>query len=128
MVLDLTNEVKFGDSKKTVAFVDENAKTASKEKKPKKKAELPDIETLDCPKCKSHKLKKGKSAYGCGNYAGGCKTLIPFVMIGKKLSQKQLVDLITKGKTTKIKGFLDLNGTKKDGKLKFTDDFNIELE
>ena len=48
-------------------------------------------------------------------------------MIGKKLSQKQLVDLIQKGTTTKIKGFLDLNGTKKDGKLKFTDDFNIEL-
>lgn len=126
MVLDLTNEVKYGDSGKTIALVDETKKK-SEPKKPREKKELADIETLDCPKCKSHKLKKGKSAYGCANYGGGCKTLIPFVMIGKKLSQKQLVDLIQKGKTTKIKGFLDLNGTKKDGKLAFTDDFNIEL-
>lgn len=126
MVLDLTNEVKYGASGKSVAFV-ENSEKVKKETKSREKIELPDVESLDCPKCKSHKLKKGKSAYGCANYSGGCKTLIPFVMMGKKLTQKQLVDLITKGKTTKIKGFMDLNGNKSEGKLVFTDDFNIEL-
>lgn len=126
MVLDLTNEVKYGASNKTVALVTEKEIKQEKSTKQEKK-ELPDIESLDCPKCKSHKLQKGKTAYGCANYSGGCKTVIPFVMLGKKLTQKQVVDLITKGKTTKIKGFLDLNGNKKEGKLQFTSDFNIEL-
>lgn len=39
----------------------------------------------------------------------------------------QINSLITKGKTVSIKGF-DIGGVKKDGILKLTSDFNIELD
>ncbi len=61
------------------------------------------IENYHCPKCKSP-LIKGKTAYGCSDYKQ-CDFKIPFVLFGKKLTDKQVFDLIQKGKTNKIKGF-----------------------
>ena len=84
---------------------------------------------MTCPKCKCGSLVKGKSAYGCSDYKAGCKTVIPFVFMGKKLTTKQLSDLISKGKTTKIKGFIDINDSSKhDGNLIFDSDFKIVLK
>ena len=45
----------------------------------------------------------------------------------KKISDKQLIRLITKGATVNLKGFKTENGTT-EGFLKFDDDFNIKLE
>jgi DNA topoisomerase-3 len=49
--------------------------------------------------------------------------------MGKKLTPKQIVDLIEKGKTTVIKGFSQHDSDlKKNGKLVLTNDFNLEFE
>ncbi len=125
MIVQITNNVKFAENK-TIAAAEPAVKTKSKARKPKAKIE---IEELDCPKCKSAKMTKGKSAYGCGNYAKGCKVLIPFEFLGKKLTPSQISDLITKGKTIKIKGFTNpKTGAKGNGKLIFDDAFAIQVE
>jgi len=134
MVVGLTNEVLFNSKEKSITLIDDAkkpARSADGEEKPKKKkaaSKKVDITTLDCPKCKQAKLIKGKNAYGCGNYKNGCKFVLPFKFMGKKLTSKQLSDLIEKGKTTQIKGFqVPGSEEKQDGKLEITEDFNITL-
>ena len=124
MMVEITNNVKFAENKK-IAAVDTTEATEKKQRKPKK---LIPIEDMNCPKCKTGNLLKGKSAYGCSNFKKGCQTVIPFVFMGKKLTTKQLSDLILKGKTTKIKGFMTLEDTtKRDGILTFDSNFKISL-
>ncbi len=114
MVVGLTNEV-MQSQNKTIALVSEQKKSDG-------------IQGTPCPKCNQGKILKGKTAFGCSEHSKGCSFLLPFEIMGKKLSDKQIKDLILKGKTTKLKGFqVPGNSDKKDGKLTFTEDFNIEL-
>lgn len=130
MVVNLTNEVLFNTEKKVIRILDDT-KEEEKKKKPKKKRAKTvkvDITSLDCPSCKKEGFLEGKKAYGCAHYKEGCKFVIPFEFMGKKLSNKQLNDLITKGKTTKIKGFKKPGSEESiDGKLELTSDFNVTL-
>ncbi len=84
MVTDLITEVK-RNAHKTISVAPPVAP----------KPEVPDV--LKCPKCKEHPIKKGNSAWGCTNF-NVCGFKIPFVFEGKKLSDKQLADLVNKGK------------------------------
>ncbi len=134
MVVKLTNEVLFNEKQQTITIIDEeelnNKKKAASGKKGKKRAtsKKTTITELQCPKCEQGTLIKGKKAYGCERFKAGCQFVVPFEFMGKKLTNKQLSDLIQKGKTTKIKGFkVPGSDDKKEGKLQFTDDFNIEL-
>jgi len=83
--------------------------------------------SLDCPKCKKGNMLKGKTAFGCSGFKSGCDFKIPFELMGKKLTDSQITSIIENKKTNVIKGF-NLGGTKKDGILKLTPTFNIELE
>ncbi|MCG8576228.1 MAG: DNA topoisomerase 3 [Flavobacteriales bacterium] len=121
MVVDITNGVKSSKGQ-SIQLADEAPK-----KDPKS------VAGKDCPKCQKGKLLKGKSAYGCSEYKNGCSFVLPFVVMGKKLSDKNHLDLVTNGKTTKLKGFkMQISGgdgiEKRDGKLVLTEDFNLELE
>ncbi|NOQ72289.1 MAG: DNA topoisomerase III [Crocinitomix sp.] len=126
MVVDLTNEVMQAKDK-TIALHDETkAKAPPKEKVKAKKKTLAE---LNCPKCGNGSLMKGKKAYGCSNHKSGCDFLVPFVMMGKKLTEKQIIDLISKKKTTIIKGFYRAGTDQKlNGRLTLTDDFNLGFE
>ncbi len=127
MVVDLTNEVLF-NTNRVIHIVDTTAEEKPKETKPKKEKEEIKIEELNCPKCKSAKLMKGKTAYGCSNFKE-CGFKLPFIIIGKKLTDKQTIDLLQKGKTTKIKGFvIPGSETKKDAYLILDDTFNVQME
>ena len=84
-------------------------------------------EKIECPKCKSGTMLKGKTAFGCSNYKNGCDMKVPFELMGKKLTEAQIKSLLEKKKTTVIKGFT-AGGIKKDGILKLTDSFNVEFE
>ena len=131
MVVDLCNEVIF-NTRRVIAITPEKseAPVTEKVKKPReaKVKEEINIESMTCPKCKSHLLKKGNSAYGCGNFSA-CGFKIPFELLGKKLTEKNIFELLSKGKTTKIKG-LSIPGSSNpvDGKIVFTKDFNLEVE
>ncbi len=131
MVVSLTNEVKRTVGKAiSIASEPVAAPEASKPAKPKivkPKVEI-DLETLFCPKCKDKMLKKGKTAYGCTNFQI-CGFKIPFEIMGKTLTEKQVFDILSKGKTTKIKGFqMPGSPAPVDGKLVMDGDFNINLE
>jgi DNA topoisomerase-3 len=70
---------------------------------------------------------KGKTAIGCSNYKG-CGFKIPFVLFGKKLTEKQIQDIIIKGKSSKLKGFTEHPESLTEGILRSTADFDIELK
>jgi DNA topoisomerase-3 len=132
MVVDVTQEVKTSNYKKIAITPETTVPPAEKEKpkketKPKEPKEAVVIEELTCPKCKTHLLRKGKTAYGCANFTD-CGFKIPFEILGKKLSDKHIVDLLSKGKTGKIKG-LKLPGADSeiDAKLVMDETFNITV-
>jgi DNA topoisomerase-3 len=124
MIVEITNNVKFAEDKKIAV-----AKSVVKDKKKRSPKKVINIESLTCPKCKKAKLLKGKTAYGCADYSNGCKFIIPYELGGKKLTSKQISDLITKGKTTKIKGFTNKNNqSKMNGYLYLNDDYSLAFE
>ncbi|CAG5017304.1 DNA topoisomerase 3 [Dyadobacter sp. CECT 9275] len=131
MVVNLTQEVKRTTGKMIAIAVEIPEKAEEKPKKETKpKTPKPEIaiEELNCPKCKNQLLKKGKTAYGCTNFQV-CGFKIPFEMMSKTLSDKHVFDLLSKGKTTKIKGLV-MPGRPEpfDGKLVMNASFNIEVE
>jgi DNA topoisomerase-3 len=70
---------------------------------------------------------EGKTAVGCSNYQA-CGFKIPYEMLGKKLTEKQLLDLIQKGKTSKIKGLM-IPGSAQviEAALSLDDAFNVTV-
>ncbi|RAJ87947.1 DNA topoisomerase-3 [Chitinophaga dinghuensis] len=127
MVVDLTKEVKT-NSYKVITVAPEAPPEEEKTKKPRApKKPAPDMQELQCPKCKSHPLKKGNTAYGCSNFSV-CGFKVPFEIFGKKLSDKQITDLITKGKTGKIKGLQQPDGAPTEGKIALNKDFQTIIE
>ncbi|QZT37795.1 DNA topoisomerase 3 [Halosquirtibacter xylanolyticus] len=81
-----------------------------------------------CPKCKTRKMIKGKSAYGCEGYNEGCRFIVPFEISGKKLTDTQFSTLIKKGKSPLIKGFVDVNQNKFDGYLLLDSDYRVMVQ
>lgn len=96
---------------------------ASKDSSDMKKVESSSI----CPRCKQGKVVKGKTAWGCTNFNNGCELRIPFQFKGKKLTDKQVMSLLKKGKTPLIKGF-KIEGTSGEGTLLFSDKFELEFQ
>jgi len=133
MVTELVSEVKTASYKvisvtKEAPPEPEKPAKPSKPKAPKAPPAPTDITALSCPKCKTHTLKKGNTAYGCANYQV-CGFKLPFEAFGKKLTDKQVADLVTKGKTPKIKG-LQVSGSAEpvQAKLVLNAQFEIAVE
>ncbi len=57
--------------------------------------------TLTCPRCKQGPLVAGKRGWGCSRWREGCSFVVWFESAGKRLTDAQLRDLVTKGKTRK---------------------------
>jgi len=127
MVRELTDEVIFNTHRRIQVEPVSAPEAPKKERAPRVPKEKPSFETLDCPKCKAAKLMKGKTAVGCSNFKE-CGFKIPFELLGKTLSEAQLLDLIQKGKTSVIKGFqIPGSSEKRDGKLVLDDSWNVGL-
>ncbi|MBL7898401.1 MAG: DNA topoisomerase 3 [Crocinitomicaceae bacterium] len=133
MVVNLTNEVMNIHGKKIEIIEPSKTQNTTEEKdtstkRETKKSEPIIIEGKTCPKCKSGKLMKGKSAYGCSRFKEGCVFVLPFQYQNKKLTDKQLLDLLEKGKTAVIKGVsTNENSEKIDGKIILNTDFKPEF-
>ena len=128
MVRELTDEVIFNNYRKIqVEPLPSAAETVKKERAPRVVKEKPALDSLNCPKCKTAKLMKGKTALGCSNYAV-CGFKIPFEILGKKMTESQLLDLLEKGKTGIIKGLIIPGKTEPvNGKLTLDGSFNIGI-
>ena len=87
------------------------------EAKPKADAPMP-----ACPKC-GRPILKGKAAWGCSGYKEGCHFVVPFTVYGKRLTDKQVATLLTRGEVA-VKAVSDGEG-KADGKFAFDQDFNV---
>ena len=125
MVTTLTRNV-INEKAKVISIQEEVQPKEKKESTPRKTVAII-WEEEQCPKCKENKLMKGKTAIGCSNYKG-CGFKIPFSLYGKKLTEKQIYDLITKGKTSKLKGFTEHPEKVSEGVLRLNDDFLAELQ
>lgn len=91
---------------KTVSSTDEPVK----KEKSRKDSKLPSAQKSSvCPVCKKGQIIKGHSAYGCSEYKNGCGFRVNFELFSKKLNDKQLSNLIQKGKTPLIKGLVHQN-------------------
>lgn len=100
MVAEVVEQVKRSPRKVFTLVEDEPVVPQKKEK-----AAPEEPQETTCPACKKGILKKGKSAWGCSQWKEGCKFIIPFEFMGKKLTDAQIKRLAEKGKTTLIKGF-----------------------
>lgn len=80
-----------------------------------------------CPKCGKPILENSK-AYSCSGWKTGCKFTIWKTVAGKKLTDKHVNDLITKGKTSKIKGFTKKAGGTFDAYLVMKEDGSVGFE
>ena len=85
-------------------------------------------EELRCPKCKKGLIIKGKAAWGCAEFRSGCTFRIPFLFLGKNLSENNMEQLVLKGKTAKISGFSGDEGFKRDGRVEFDDEFSLIID
>jgi DNA topoisomerase III len=91
----------------------------------------PTATALTCPRCKQGPLIPGKRGWGCSRWRAGCSFVIWFESAGKRLTDAQLRDLVTKGKTRKAEWtppggppmpgrlVLDLAGTADSGGARF---------
>ena len=85
------------------------------------------IDTPNCPKCKTGKILKGKTAFGCSEYKKGCHFVVHFEQYHKKLSENQIFQLINKKKTNWMKDF-KMKESLLEGRLIINKEFKIEFQ
>lgn len=129
MVRQLTDEVIFSQNHVRISLHESPVKPqVEKVKVEKEKVEKKNWSELTCPKCKDAKLLQGRTGVGCSQFKT-CGFMVPFIISGKKLSEKQLIDLITKNKTGKIKNVLVPGSSEaKDVIFVLDDQFNVGIE
>jgi DNA topoisomerase III len=59
--------------------------------------------TLICPRCKHGPLLAGHRGWGCVRWREGCAFVIWFEIAGRRITDAELTDLVSKGKTRKRK-------------------------
>ncbi len=124
MVIEVVDQVK-RSPRKEIALAPEEVVAPEKPAK-KEKTETDEPKETTCPACKKGILLKGKNAFGCSDWKNGCKFVIPFEFMGKKLTDSQIKRLVEKGKTALIKGFKQGDDSV-DGFLELTEDFNVNF-
>ncbi len=121
MVTEVVDQVKHSP-RKDFTFAPEEPVVPEKKEKA---APAEPVETT-CPACKKGILKKGKNAWGCSEWKAGCRFIIPFEFMSKKLTDVQIKRLAEKGKTALIKGFKQ-DDESVDGFLELTSEFKISF-
>ena len=85
-----------------------------------------DNNACDCPKCKSGKVIFYPKVAKCNNV--DCGLMVFRNRSEKELTDKQIADLLTTGKTSVIKGFKSKGGKSFDAVLKFDADYNVVFD
>ncbi len=80
-----------------------------------------------CPKCGSPVVETKKS-YGCSNWKSGCKFAIWKTISGKRISEAQARQLLTKGRTGQLKGFKSKAGKPYSAALVLDGEHKVKLE
>ena len=85
-----------------------------------------DNNACDCPKCKSGKVIFYPKVAKCSN--ADCGLMVFRNRSEKELTDKQIADLLTNGKTAVIKGFKSKGGKSFDAALKFDAEYNVVFD
>jgi DNA topoisomerase-3 len=80
-----------------------------------------------CPRCGSPVVETKKS-YGCSAWKAGCKFAIWKTVSGKRLSEAQARQLLTKGKTGQLKGFKSRAGRPYSAALRLDEEHKVRLD
>ena len=80
-----------------------------------------------CPKCGSPVVQTKKS-YGCSAWKDGCKFAIWKTVSGKRVSESQARQLLTKGRTGRLKGFKSKAGKPYSATLVLDAEHRVRLE
>ena len=80
-----------------------------------------------CPKCGSPVVETKKS-YGCSAWKSGCKFAIWKTISGKRVSEAQARQLLTKGRTGQLKGFKSKAGKPYSAALVLDEEHKVRLE
>lgn len=83
---------------------------------------------LACPRCGQGRLIEGRRGFGCQRYREGCSFVVWKEVAGKKLTQRQLADLVKKGKTRLMSGFKNAAGASCKGRLRLDERCETVLE
>jgi DNA topoisomerase-3 len=59
--------------------------------------------TLTCPRCKQGTLVAGNRGWGCARWREGCAFVIWFEIAGRRITDAEITDLVSKGKSRKRK-------------------------
>ena len=109
MVSAVVEHVKSDNSNQKVTIEVDSNKVATEapvektKKAPKKRTTKVDASSLLCPVCKKGHLLKGKTAYGCSEWKGGCSFRLPFVIMDYTLTDADVKNIVT-GKKISING------------------------
>lgn len=109
MVSAVVEHVKSDNSNQKVTIEVDSNKAATEapaektKKAPKKRTTKVDVSSLLCPVCKKGHLLKGKTAYGCSEWKGGCSFRLPFVIMDYTLTDADVKNIVT-GKKISING------------------------
>ena len=88
----------------------------------------PESEALGCPKCGRGRIIEGKRGYGCDRFREGCDFVVWKEVAGKRLTEKQVRQLIGKGKTRLLKGFKSKSGNSFQARLRLNPEWKVEFE
>jgi DNA topoisomerase-3 len=80
-----------------------------------------------CPKCEAPVVET-KKAYGCSAWKDGCKFVIWKTISGKRVSVSQARQLLTKGRTGRLKGFKSKTGKPYSATLVLDEEHGVKLE
>ena len=72
--------------------------------------------TLTCPRCQEGTLVAGHRGWGCARWREGCAFVIWFEIAGRRITDAELTDLVSKGKTRRRK-WRSSQGTEIGGRL-----------
>jgi DNA topoisomerase-3 len=82
--------------------------------------------TCACPKCKNGKVSFYPKVAKCSD--GDCRLIVFRNKSEKQLTDKQMMELLTTGKTGIIKGFKSKGGKSFDAALKFDEQYNVVFD
>lgn len=108
MVTQVVEHVRNDNSRQVIALeksdsekLNTTLKTKRASRKTTEKKNI-DLSKLSCPICKNGHLLKGKTAYGCSEWKGGCSFRLPFSLMDYTLTDEDVCNLVT-GQTITIK-------------------------
>ncbi|NKB68893.1 MAG: DNA topoisomerase III [Candidatus Latescibacteria bacterium] len=85
-------------------------------------------DALTCPKCNQGTIVEGQRGFGCNRYKEGCNFIVWKEIAKKTLTENQVRQLVKKGKTALLKGFISKAGRPFEAYLTLDPTYKVKFE